>query len=51
MFENEAQVHARHIITAAGEGADSDTVAKARTKAAMARERALEGEDFAELAR
>jgi len=51
MFVNEAQVHARHIITAAGEGADSETVAKARAKAEKARERALAGEDFAELAR
>ncbi len=51
MFTNEAQVHARHIITAAQEGADSETVAKARAKAEKARERALAGEDFAELAR
>ena len=51
MFVNEAQVHASHIITAAGDGADADTVAKARAKAETARERALAGEDFAELAR
>jgi len=51
MFENDAQVHARHIITAAGADADADTVAKARAKAETARERALAGEDFAELAR
>ncbi len=51
MFENDAQVHARHIITTAGADADADTVAKARAKAETARERALAGEDFAELAR
>jgi parvulin-like peptidyl-prolyl isomerase len=51
MFENDAQVHARHIITAAGADADADTVAKARAKAEAARKRALAGEDFAELAR
>jgi peptidyl-prolyl cis-trans isomerase C len=51
MFKNDAQVHARHIITAAGADADADTVAKARAKAETARERALAGEDFAELAR
>jgi len=51
MFANEAQVHARHIITAAGKDADADTVAKARAKAETARERAIAGEDFAELAR
>ena len=51
MFKNDAQVHARHIITAAGPDADADTVAKARAKAETARKRALAGEDFAELAR
>jgi len=51
MFKNEAQVHARHIITAADENADAATVAKASAKAEKARERAVAGEDFAELAR
>jgi peptidyl-prolyl cis-trans isomerase C len=51
MFKNDAQVHARHIITAAGADADADTVAKARAKAETAHKRALAGEDFAELAR
>ncbi len=51
MFANDAQVHARHIITAATEDADAATVAAAATKAKKARERALAGEDFAELAR
>lgn len=51
MFENDAQIHARHIITAAGADADADTVAKASAKAETARKRALAGEDFAELAR
>jgi len=39
MFKNEAQVHARHIITAADENADAATVAKASAKAEKARER------------
>jgi peptidyl-prolyl cis-trans isomerase C len=51
MFKNEAQVHARHIITAADENADAATVAKASAKAEKARERAVAGEDFEELAR
>jgi peptidyl-prolyl cis-trans isomerase C len=51
MFKNDAQVHARHIIFAAGEDADAGTVAAAGAKAEKARERALAGEDFAELAR
>ena len=51
MFKNEAQVHARHIIFAAREDADAGTVATAGAKAEKARERALAGEDFAELAR
>ncbi len=51
MFANDAQVHARHIITAATEDADAATVAAAAAKAKKARERALAGEDFAELAR
>jgi peptidyl-prolyl cis-trans isomerase C len=51
MFKNDAQVHARHIITAAGPDADADTIAKARAKAEAAHKRAVAGEDFAELAR
>jgi peptidyl-prolyl cis-trans isomerase C len=50
-FATPAQVHARHIIFAAGENADADTIIKARTNADEARQRALAGEDFAELAR
>ena len=51
MFANDAQIHARHIITAATENADAATVAAASAKAEKARERAIAGEDFAELAR
>jgi peptidyl-prolyl cis-trans isomerase C len=51
MFTTPEQVHARHIIFAAGENADADTIINARAAADKARERALAGEDFAELAR
>ena len=51
MFQAEAQVHARHIIYAAGEDADAETVVNARANAEEARKRALAGEDFAELAK
>jgi peptidyl-prolyl cis-trans isomerase C len=51
LFDAEAQVHARHIIFNAGLDADAETVAEARAKAEAARQRALAGEDFAELAR
>ena len=51
MFANDAQIHARHIITSATEDADAATVAAASAKAEKARERAIAGEDFAELAR
>lgn len=51
MFTTPAEVHARHIIFAAGENADADTIINARNNADNARERALAGEDFAELAR
>ncbi len=51
MFTTPEQVHARHIIFAAGEDADADTIINARTNADEARQRALSGEDFAELAR
>jgi len=51
LFDAEAQVHARHIIFNATLEADAKTVAEARAKAEAARQRALVGEDFAELAR
>jgi peptidyl-prolyl cis-trans isomerase C len=51
LFDAEAQVRARHIIFNAGLDADAETVAEARAKAEAARQRALAGEDFAELAR
>ena len=51
MFTTPEQVHARHIIFAAGENADADTIINARSNADEARQRALAGEDFAELAR
>ena len=51
MFKNDAQVHARHIIFAAREDADAETVATAGANAEKARERAVAGEDFAGLAR
>ncbi len=51
MFTTPAQVHARHIIFAAGENADADTIINARAGADEALKRALAGEDFAELAR
>jgi len=51
LFEAEEQVRARHIIFNATLEADAQTVAEARAKAEAARQRALAGEDFAELAR
>ena len=51
LFDAEEQVHARHIIFNATLQADAQTVAEARAKAEEARQRALAGEDFAELAR
>jgi len=51
LFDAEAQVHARHIIFNATLEADANTVSEARAKAEAARQRALTGEDFAELAR
>ena len=51
LFDAEAQVHARHIIFNATLEADAQTVAEARARAEEARQRAMAGEDFAELAR
>jgi len=51
MFTTPEQIHARHIVFAADENADADTIISARTKADEARARALAGEDFAKLAR
>ena len=51
MFTTPGEVHARHIIFAAGENADADTIISARSRADEARKRALAGEDFAQLAR
>jgi parvulin-like peptidyl-prolyl isomerase len=51
LFEAEEQVRARHIIFNASLTDNADTVAEARGKAEEARRRALEGEDFADLAR
>lgn len=50
-FEAPAQVKARHILFKAGVDADDETKAAAREKAEAARKRALDGEDFAELAK
>lgn len=51
LFDAQEQVHARHIVFKAALDADAETVGQARAKAEDARRRALEGEDFAELAR
>lgn len=51
MFEGPERVHARHIIIAADRDADDQAVAEARARAEAARERALAGDDFAEVAR
>ncbi|RME36058.1 MAG: peptidylprolyl isomerase [Gammaproteobacteria bacterium] len=50
-FRQEETVHARHILIRAEPGADAATKEKARQKAEAIRERALKGEDFAELAK
>jgi peptidyl-prolyl cis-trans isomerase C len=50
-FRVPERVHARHIICAATADADEADAAAARAKAEAARERAIAGEDFAELAR
>ena len=51
LFEAEEQAHVRHIIFNVTLDADALTVSQARLKAENARQRALAGEDFAELAR
>ncbi len=50
-FENPEQVRARHILFKVEQDAPDEEVAAARSKAEAARERALAGEDFAELAK
>ena len=50
-FSTPEQVHARHIIFAADERATADQIIAARKNADEALERALAGEDFAELAK
>jgi parvulin-like peptidyl-prolyl isomerase len=50
-FTTDEMVHARHILIEVASDADAETDAAARAKADAARERALAGEDFAELAK
>ncbi len=50
-FRQEETVHARHILIRAQPEADAATREEARKKAEVIRERALKGEDFAELAK
>jgi peptidyl-prolyl cis-trans isomerase C len=51
MFDAEAQVRARHIIFNCPLTADAQTNTETRARAEEARQRAVAGEDFAELAR
>jgi peptidyl-prolyl cis-trans isomerase C len=51
LFDVAEQVHARHIIFKIGLDADPEAVRETRARAEEARQRALAGEDFAELAR
>ncbi len=51
MFAQPEQVHARHILMTAAADAPSEDRVKASAAAAVARDRALAGEDFAELAK
>lgn len=50
-FKTQDQVRARHILFTADENADAETDAAAKAKAEAARQRAIAGEDFAELAK
>jgi peptidyl-prolyl cis-trans isomerase C len=50
-FTTDEMVHARHILIEVAPDADAETDAAARAKADAARERAVAGEDFAELAK
>lgn len=50
-FETGEQVSARHILFTVGENADPETDAAAKAKADAAHQRAVAGEDFAELAK
>lgn len=50
-FEMPEQVKARHILIKVAPDADEKTKAEARARAEAARQRALEGEDFAALAK
>jgi peptidyl-prolyl cis-trans isomerase C len=51
LFLADEQVHARHIVFAVAQDADAQTVTDGRAKAEAARQRAIAGEDFTELAR
>jgi len=51
LFSVDETVRARHILFEAAPDADPETDSAARAKAEMARERAVAGEDFAELAK
>jgi peptidyl-prolyl cis-trans isomerase C len=51
MFRTPAQVHARHILIAVGEGTSDEERLAARGRAEEVRRRAVGGADFAELAR
>lgn len=50
-FARPEQVRASHILMTTGEGADDEAKAAAKAKAEAARKRALDGEDFATLAK
>ena len=51
MFAQPEQVHARHILMTAAADASTEDKVKAQAAAAAARERAVAGEDFAEVAK